>query len=71
MDKKENKRGGLVITRYTQQSVMLHTSDGIIEVTVSSIMGRKCRLLFRCDKRIPIHRSETATKPQDDNGPAN
>lgn len=51
----------LVLTRKSQESVVVGGSDGfeqMLKVTVLEINGGKVRLGFEVDKNVPIHRWE-------------
>lgn len=48
----------LKLTRNINQSIFLHTSDGIIEVTVCDVSGCQVRLGFDAPQTVNIVRSE-------------
>ena len=51
----------LVLSRKTQESVVVGGSDGferMLTVTVLEIAGGKVRLGFEVDKEVPVHRLE-------------
>lgn len=48
----------LKLTRNISQSVFLHTSDGVIEVTICSVDGCQVRLGFDAPQSVNIVRSE-------------
>ncbi len=51
----------LVLTRTTQESVVVGGSDGferVLKVTVLEIQGGKVRLGFEAEADVPIHRQE-------------
>ena len=51
----------LVLSRKSQQSVVVGGSDGLhrlLKVTVLEIKGSKVRLGFEADADVPVHRSE-------------
>ncbi|MES2822459.1 MAG: carbon storage regulator [Pseudomonadota bacterium] len=50
----------LKLTRNISQSVFLHTSDGVIEVTICSVDGCQVRLGFDAPQSVNIVRSEIA-----------
>jgi carbon storage regulator CsrA len=48
----------LVLTRNTHQSVLIHTLDGIIEVTIAEIKDGKVKLGFDAPCDVLIMRKE-------------
>ena len=51
----------LVLSRKSQQSVMVGGADGfhsLLKVTVLDIRGANVRLGFEVDANVPVHRSE-------------
>ena len=48
----------LVLTRREDDSVILETSDGLIEVTVENIDGQQVRVGFEAPKSVKILRGE-------------
>ena len=56
----DEERGCLVLSRRPGESVVIVTSDGEIEIIVKrGEDSNRMRLVFLCDKKIPIHRMES------------
>jgi len=56
----------LSLTRRTNESITLYTSDGIVEILLSQIKGNQARIGINAPKSIDIVRSEiinTSTMP--------
>jgi len=48
----------LVLSRHTEESIVIGDGDSQVTVTVVQIQGDKVRLGIEAPKNIPIHRSE-------------
>lgn len=48
----------LCLSRRENETINLHTSDGLVEITVSKIRGNQARVNVKAPKSISIARSE-------------
>ena len=48
----------LILSRYRDESVIVTTVEGRIEITIMSVRGDKVRLGFVAPKSVTVHRKE-------------
>ena len=48
----------LVLSRHPQQTVQIHTSDGLIEISINQIKGRRVQLGITAPEEVLILRDE-------------
>lgn len=57
----------LVLTRKPDQSLNLHTSDGVIEIYIASVVGEQVKISINAPRTVDVARSEIDSRVEQPN----